>query len=129
MKYKVTLQGKTYEVEVEKGEAMLVDEYEALSPAPAPAEPKPAPAAAEEVKAAPSPALNAVGTAVKAPLPGNILSVKVNLGDEVKEGELLLVIEAMKMENDVVAPCDGQVKQIAVSAGKAVNTGDTLIVI
>lgn len=129
MKYIVTLKDKTYEVEVEEGEAMILDEYEAKAPA--------APAAAAPVAAAPAaaapaaaaPAAPASGTAVPAPLPGNVLSIKVNQGDSVAEGDVLLVIEAMKMENEVAAPCAGTVQQISVSVGQMVNTGDTLVVL
>ena len=115
MKYVVTLKDKTYEVEVEEGEAMILDEYEVKAPAAA------APAAA--------PAALASGTTVEAPLPGNVLSIKVNQGDAVKQGDVLLIIEAMKMENEVAAPCDGSVQQIVASVGQMVSTGDALIVI
>lgn len=133
MKYKVTLKGKTYEVEVEKGEAMILDEYAAAAPAPAavptpaaaPAAPAPTPAPA--APAAPAPA--ASGTVVTSPLPGNVLSINVNVGDAVKAGQLLVLIEAMKMENEIVAPTDGVVKQIVASKGAVVATGDTLLVI
>lgn len=133
MKYKITLKGTTYEVEVEKGEAMILDEYEAKSPVPpAPAAVAPVAVAAAPVAAAPAaaaPAAVAAGTAVEAPLPGNIFAIKVKEGDAVKSGDVLIVIEAMKMENEVCAPCDGVVKQIAVSKGAMVATGDTLVVI
>lgn len=133
MKYKITLKGTTYEVEVEKGEAMILDEYEAKSPVPpAPAAVAPVAVAAAPVAAAPvaaAPAAVAAGTVVEAPLPGNIFAIKVKEGDAVKSGDLLIVIEAMKMENEVCAPCDGVVKQIAVSKGAMVATGDTLVVI
>ena len=126
MKYKITLKGTTYEVEVEKGEAMILDEYEAKSPVP----PAPAAAAPVAVAAAPAaPAAVAAGTPVTSPLPGNIFAIKVKEGDAVKAGDVLIVIEAMKMENDVCAPCDGVVKQIAVAKGALVATGDTLLVI
>ena len=111
MKYVVTLKDRTYEVEVEEGQAMILDEYEVTAPAAAPA------------------AATAEGTPVTAPLPGSVLSVKVSQGAAVKEGDVLLIIEAMKMENEVAAPCDGVVKQIVVSQGQMVSTGDTLIVI
>ena len=131
MKYKVTLKGKTYEVEVERGEAMIIDEYEAYAPAPAAvaAPVAAAPVAAAPVAAAPAAAAVAAGTPVTAPLPGNVLSVKVNVGDAVKAGQLLVLIEAMKMENEVLAPADGVVKQIVANKGAVVATGDTLIVI
>lgn len=132
MKYKITLKGKTYEVEVEQGEAMIVDEYAAYAPAPAaPAAPVavPSPAAAPAAPAAAAPAAVAAGTPVASPLPGNVLAVKVSVGDAVKAGQVLMLIEAMKMENEVVAPADGVVKQIVVNKGATVATGDTLLVI
>ena len=137
MKYKVTLKGKTYEVEVEKGEAMILDEYAAAAPAPAavptpaaaPAAPAPTPAPAPAPAAPATPAPAASGTVVTSPLPGNVLSINVNVGDAVKAGQLLVLIEAMKMENEIVAPTDGVVKQIVASKGTVVATGDTLLVI
>lgn len=125
MKYKVTLNDKTYEIEVENGKALLLDEYKAKAPvAAAPQAAISAPAAA---KAAPQ--VNASGTTVSAPLPGNVMTIKVSEGQSVKAGDILVIIEAMKMENEVLAPCDGVVKQIVVSKGASVATGDTLLVI
>ena len=129
MKYVVTLKDKTYEVEVEEAEAMILDEYEAKAPAGAAPAAAPAAAAPAAAPAAAAPAVTASGTTVEAPLPGNVLSIKVNQGDSVKEGDVLLIIEAMKMENEVAAPCDGSVQQIVVSTGQMVSTGDALIVI
>lgn len=126
MKYKISLKGRTYEVEVERGEAMILNEYDSLAPAPA-VSAAPAPQTAPAASAAP--AQTAAGTAVKAPLPGNVLSVNVNLGDAVKAGQLLVLIEAMKMENEVFSPSDGVVKQILAPKGAVVSTGDTLLVI
>lgn len=128
MKYKITLKGRTYEVEVEHGEAMLIDEYEAIAPVPAAA---PMTAAAPVAAAAPAAAAPAAvaGTPVTAPLPGNVLELRVKPGDSVKAGQLLVLIEAMKMENEVFAPADGVVKQILAQKGAMVATGDTLLVI
>ena len=134
MKYKVTLNNRVYEVEVEEGEAMLVDEYELAAPA-APAAPAPAapvaaaPAAAPAAPAAPAGGAIAAGTRVDSPLPGNVLDVKVAVGQAVKAGQVVVIIEAMKMENEVSAPCDGVVKQIIVSKGAVVETGAALLVI
>ena len=129
MKYKITLKGRTYEVEVEHGEAMLLDEYEAAAPvAPAPAAPAAAPAVAAAPAAAPAGPVTA-GTKVDSPLPGNVLNVKVSVGQAVKAGDVLVIIEAMKMENEIAAPCDGVVKQIVADKGAVVATGDTLLVI
>ena len=129
MKYKITLQGKTYEVEVERGEAMLLDEYDALAPVPAAAPAPAAPAAAPAAVPAPAAGPVAAGTKVDSPLPGNILDIKVSVGQAVKAGDVLVIIEAMKMENEVAAPCDGVVKQIVTNKGAVVATGDTLLVI
>jgi glutaconyl-CoA decarboxylase len=132
MKYKVTLNGRTYEVEVEAGKAMCVAEYEAFVPA-APAPVAAAPVAAAPVAAAPAAAPAAAapvaGEAVTAPMPGNILKVVVTAGQAVKEGDLLLVLEAMKMENEIFAPKDGTVAQVLVSKGSTVDTGATMVVL
>ena len=132
MKYKVTLNNRVYEVEVEAGKAMLLDEYEVAAPAaPAPvvaAAPVAAPVAAPAAAPA-APAAVAAGEAVTAPMPGTILKVNVTVGQSVKEGELLCVLEAMKMENEIFAPKAGSVAQVVVSKGSSVNTGDVLVVI
>ena len=131
MKYKITLKGKTYEVLVEQGEAIIEDEYDYVPPvAPVAAAPVAAPAAAPApAAAAPAGGAVAVGTRVDSPLPGNVLDVKVSVGQAVKAGQVLVIIEAMKMENEVAAPCDGVVKQIVASKGAVVATGDALLVI
>ena len=125
MKYIVTLNGKKYEVEVEKGEATAyyVGTAEEMSANPAPAA-EPAPQAAPA-----APAVTGAGEAVKAPMPGNILKVNVTQGQAVKSGTVLCVLEAMKMENEIMAPKDGTVAQVVVSKGASVNTGDALVVI
>ena len=130
MKYKVTLNGRTYEVEVEAGKAMLLDEYEAIAPA-APAAPVAAPAAAAPAApaAAAAPVVTGAGEAVNAPMPGNILKVNVKAGDVVKSGTVLVILEAMKMENEIMAPKDGTVTQVLVSKGSTVDTGAPLVVL
>ena len=131
MKYKVTLNGRTYEVEVEAAEAMLLAEYEAIAPAPAAAAPVAASAAPAAVAAAPAaaPAVTGAGEAVNAPMPGTILKVNVSQGQAVKEGDVLCVLEAMKMENEIMAPKAGTITQVVVAKGSSVNTGDALVVI
>lgn len=133
MKYKVTLNGKTYEVEVEEGKAILLDEYEAYAPSVAsPAAPA-APVAAAPAAAAPAApaaaAVTAAGETVEAPMPGAILRVEVTQGQAVKAGDLLVVLEAMKMENEILSPRDGTVAQIVVQKGSTVETGSPLIVL
>jgi len=130
MKYKVTLNGKTYEIEVEAGKAMLLAEYEAVAPA-APAAPAAAPVAAAPAAAAPAaaPVVTGAGEPVNAPMPGTILKVNVSAGQAVKAGDVLCVLEAMKMENDITAPKDGTVSQVVTSKGASVNSGDPLVVI
>ena len=117
MKYKVTLNNRTYEVEVEEGKAMLIDEYEAYAPA------APAPVAA------PAGAALAAGEVVKSPMPGNILKINVSQGQKVNEGDVLIVLEAMKMENEIVATKSGTVAQIVTAKGAVVETGAPLVVI
>ena len=133
MKYKVTLKGRTYEVEVEAGEAILLDEYEAIAPsapAAAPAAAAPAAAPAPAAAAAPAaPAVTGAGDPVNAPMPGNILKVNVSQGQAVKSGDVLCVLEAMKMENAIMAPKGGTVTQVLVAKGSTVDTGAPLVVI
>ena len=137
MKYNVTLNGKIYEVDVTESDAVVTGITQvpvavaapavapvAVAPVAAPAAPAEAPAAAPAV--AP---VSADGTQVKAPMPGTILAVKKNVGEAVKAGDVIVVLEAMKMENDIVAPCDGTVKSINAPKGSTVNTDDVLAVI
>ena len=121
-KYVVTLNGKNYEVEVEKNTAKITNTTAAAaSAAPAPkAAPAPAPAAAPAPAPAPAPGAN-----VTAPMPGTVLNVVAPVGTAVKAGDVILILEAMKMENDIVAPCDGTVASIA-AKGTSVNTDDVL---
>ena len=130
MKYKVTLNGRTHEVEVEAGKAMLLDEYEAIVPS-APAAPAAAPAAAAPAApaAAAAPVVTGAGEAVNAPMPGTILEVNVTQGQKVAEGAVLCVLEAMKMENEILAPKAGTVTQVLAAKGATVDTGAPLVVI
>lgn len=121
-KFNITVNGKTYEVDVE--------EVGAAAPAAAPVQ-KAAPAPAAAPKAA-APAAKksapvAGATQVTAPMPGTIVSVKVNVGDTVKKGDLVAILEAMKMENEIFAGVDGKVAGVSVAAGDAVQSGDVLV--
>ena len=133
MKYKVTLNGRTYEVEVEAGKAMLLAEYEAIAPAPVAAAPTPVAAAATPAAApaapAAAPAVTGAGEVVAAPMPGTIIKVNVTAGQAIKEGDVLCVLEAMKMENDIIAAKSGTITQVVTSKGASVNSGDALVVI
>lgn len=129
MKYKVTLNNRVYEVEVEQGEAMLVNEYELAAPAAAaPAAPAAAPVAAAPA-AAPAAGALAAGEVVTSPMPGNILKINVAQGQHVNEGDVLIVLEAMKMENEISATKSGTVAQINVTKGAVVETGTPLVII
>ncbi len=130
MKYNVSFNGRTYEVEVETCEPIALAEFQALAPAaPAAAAPaaETAPVAAPAAPAAP--AVTGAGEAVTAPMPGTILKVNVSNGQAVKAGQVLIVLEAMKMENEILAPKDGTVTQVAVQKGSNVDTGAPLVVI
>ena len=129
-KYRVTVDGTAYTVEVESlgaGTAMPVAAPAAPAAPVAPAAPA-APAPAPEAPAAPAPVAEGA-TTVTAPMPGKILSLKVNVGDSVNNGDLVLLLEAMKMENEVFATAAGKVTEIRVKSGDSVNTGDVLMVI
>ena len=129
MKYEIKLNGRTYEVEVELAEPMKMQEFQSYAPA--------APAAAEAVPATPvaaapaaaAPAVTGAGERVDSPMPGNILNVLVAPGQTVKEGDVLVILEAMKMENEIVAPKAGTVTQVLVDKGTVVDTGAPLVVI
>ena len=118
MKYVVNLNGKNYEVEVTESDAVLTNVSDAPVAAPAPAAAPAAPAQS-----------TAEGAKVVCPMPGTILSVNVQNGQSVKAGQVMFVLEAMKMENDIVAPQDGTVKQILVTKGASVDTDAVLAII
>ena len=130
MIYKVTINDKVYEVEVEKGKANLL-RTTAVEAAPAPVAAAPATAApaAAPAPAAPQASVKAGTTPVNSPMPGTILDVKVAVGQAVKEGDLLVILEAMKMENEIYAPCAGTVAQVLTSKGATVDTGAPLVTI
>lgn len=142
-KFRVTIGGITYNVEVEEvatggNPAAVYPPATALAATPAAAPPPPAPArpAAAPPSPAPAPAPAAVaggfegeGAVIRAPLPGMVVAVKVEVGQKVSPGDVVLVLEAMKMENDITATGGGVVKQVMVSKGTAVSLGDPLLVI
>lgn len=119
--YTITVNGTPYNVTVEEGSSSAAPVASAPAPAPAAA---PAPQVAP--KAAPAPAA-AGSVKVDAPMPGNILDVKVSNGAAVKAGQVLVILEAMKMENEIVAPQDGTVASINVNKGDTVEAGQTII--
>ncbi|MBC5657268.1 acetyl-CoA carboxylase biotin carboxyl carrier protein subunit [Clostridium sp. BX14] len=139
MKYVATINGKKYEVEVEKLEAYksldrngvaapAAPVLPASAPVQRPAAPAPAPVAAAPAPApAPKAAAPAGATTVEAPMPGKILNIKVSEGQAVKFGEVVVIMEAMKMETEIVAPADGTVSKILVKAGDSVDTGAALV--
>ena len=115
-KYNVNVNGTSYEITLE-----VVDEKDVKATAPAAAKAAPAPA--------PAPAKSANGETVTSPMPRNILSVNVQNGAAVKKGDVLMVLEAMKMENEIMSPCDGTVVSVNVQSGASVETGAVLCVI
>ena len=132
MKYIVTLNGMDYEVEVSESDAVVTNVAPAAAPvAPvAPAAPvAAAPAAPVAPAAAPAPAAVTTtgGTDVKAPMPGTILDVQASVGQDLKAGDVLFILEAMKMENEIKAASDGTVAAVHVSPGVSVSTDDLLI--
>ncbi len=129
MKYNITLNGRTYEVEVEVCQPQLLTEYQAIAPAPVAAAAAPAAETAAPAAPAAAPVVAGEGDAVTAPMPGTILKVNVANGDKVKAGTVLVVLEAMKMENEILAPRDGVVSQVVTSKGSTVDTGATLLLI
>lgn len=137
--YRITVDGTAYTVEVEDlsgsaaSSAPLSAPAPAAAPAPAPAAaPAPAPAAAPAPAPAPAPAAAPApsgGTPVTAPMPGKVLRVVVAAGEAVKEGDLVLILEAMKMENEIFSPAAGVVRDVRVRDGETVNTGDAMMII
>lgn len=125
--YNITVNGVTYVVNVEEvaaGSAPAAPAAPAAAPVAAPAA---APVAAPSAPAAPKATGSAGAVAIKAPMPGNIIKVNFKVGEAVKKGDVLVVLEAMKMENDVCAPQDGVVASVEVSQGATVETDAVLV--
>ena len=122
MKYIITLNGKQFEVEAERGKATAVYKGPAAPAAPA----APQPAAAPAPVSAPAPVPAGEGEPVRSPMPGNILDVRASAGQAVKAGDILFILEAMKMENEICAPRDGAVTSVCVAKGEVVET-DTVL--
>ena len=133
--YRITINGEAFDVNVEEVHpgGMPGGSIPVPPPAPVPVAvvtpaPVPAPATAPAPKPVPVAApVAAGGQAIQAPMPGKVLGLKVSVGDSVSSGTVLAILEAMKMENDIVAPADGTIASINVSVGDSVNTGDVLI--
>ena len=127
MKYELKLNGRTYEVEVELADPMPMQEFQSYAPVPAaPAAPA---AAAAPTAVAVTPVITGDGECVESPMPGTILKVHVAAGQTVKEGDLLVILEAMKMENEIFAPKGGTVTQVLAEKGSTVETGAPLVFI
>lgn len=122
-KFIINVNGNSYEVEVEEvgGASAPVSRPAPKAAAAAPAAPKAAPASAPVTASAGQ-------EVIESPMPGNIWKILVKEGQEVKSGDVLLILEAMKMENEILAPRDGKVASITTSEGSAVNTGDKLVI-
>ena len=127
MKYEITLNGRIYEVEVETAQPMTSAEFNTYMPAPVAA--VPVAAAAAPAAPAAAAAVTGAGEVITAPMPGNILKVNVTQGQAVKEGDLLIVLEAMKMENEIFSPVSGTVTQVLVQRGATVDTDAAMVVI
>lgn len=123
MKYKITLNSKTYEVEVVEGEATLLNEYEAV----ANTVKKEETVVANNAQAQENNTITSKGNSFNSPLPGSVLKVNVSAGQKVKKGEVILVIESMKMENDVCIDKDGTITNVLVSKGTQVAVGTPLV--
>jgi len=122
MVYTVRINDKEYDVEVERGKANIIKTTEVA------AQSVPAPViASAPVQAPTSSVKSAGGEAINSPMPGTISDIKVSQGTRVKKGEVLVILEAMKMENEILAPADGVVTQVFISKGASVSTGDALI--
>lgn len=131
-KFLINVNGNQYEVEVEEitsSETSTKPQVEYSQPAPKAERPAPQPKQEAKAEAPKKVEAKAGQEVVKAPMPGTILSINVKEGDNVKKGQILLILEAMKMENEIVSPRDGKIAKIVVSKGSSVNTGDDMVII
>lgn len=126
-KFNITVNGKSYEVDVEEVGGVQSTAPVQVAPAQTQATSTPAPTPAPA--SAPAPVQTGSGKPITAPMPGTIVSVKVNVGDKVTSDTLVVVLEAMKMENEIFAGMEGTVTSIVATAGASVNSGDTLVTI
>ncbi|MBR7162702.1 MAG: biotin/lipoyl-binding protein [Clostridia bacterium] len=129
MIYKVTLNGKIYEVEVEQGEAVIQAEYDAALPVATPAVAEAPVASAPQSAPTAAPVAVGGGEPVKSPFPGNVNAVKVTAGQQVNAGDVVAIVEAMKMENEITAHKAGKIGQVLVQKGATVETGAVLVTI
>lgn len=127
MIYIVRINNKEYEVEVERGKANLVKTTEFAASVPQPAVPDAPQIAPVKEQTSSAPVVQDGANAIAAPMPGTVLEIKAAPGQRVKKGEVLLILEAMKMENEINAPADGIIAQVFVTKGASVATDDALI--
>lgn len=131
--YRITVNGNVYDVQVEEVNGSAVPMTAPVAPAPVAPAPVAAPVAATPapVAAAPAPAPTGSGEGVKitSPMPGTILDIKVNVGDRVEENQVVIILEAMKMENEIVTSVGGSVTGINVTKGQTVASGDVLVTV
>ncbi len=130
-KFNITVNGKSYEVDVEEigGSSAPAPVRRQESTPVAASSIAPAAQAAPKAAPAPAPVVVSGGETINSPMPGTILDIKVNVGDAVSNGTVLVILEAMKMENEIMAPSTGKVLSINVTKGASVNSGDVLVVI
>ena len=129
-RYAITVNGQSYDVQVEEVGGASSPAAPAAAPRPAPAAAPVAATATSAAPAAPAPAAMASAggsLVIKAPMPGTLMAYRVAMGQSVKKGDVVLILEAMKMENEIVAPADGSVVALRAAEGASVNTGDALV--
>lgn len=129
-RFLIKVNGRDYDVAVEEvGAGAPAVSAPAVAPAPVAAPAAPVAEAAPAAPAAPVAAVPADGTKTESPMPGNIIEVRANVGDTVAQGDVIIILEAMKLENEIMAPCAGKVVAVNVRKGDMVNSGDVLFVI